>query len=132
MTALTAAHDHALIGAILISAADMAAMAGMAHKDIVALMADNKEALSGVTAESMADEVTANAKAFSLDNAVPGLTEMPLLVLTADDGLAPANRSRHVGTPPGTCGPGLPVFTGRDAAQNTSFRASCADRGPPT
>ena len=90
VTALTAAHDHALIGAILISAADMAAMAGMAHKDIVALMADNKEALSGVTAESMADEVTANAKAFSLDNAVPGLTEMPLLVLTADDGLAPA------------------------------------------
>jgi acetyl esterase/lipase len=90
VTALTAAHDHALIGAILISAADMAAMAGMAHKDIVALMADNKEALAGVTAESMADEVTANAKAFSLDNAVPGLTEMPLLVLTADDGLAPA------------------------------------------
>ena len=90
VTALTAAHDHALIGAILISAADMAAMAGMAHTDIVALMADNKEALSGVTAESMADEVTANAKAFSLDNAVPGLTEMPLLVLTADDGLAPA------------------------------------------
>jgi uncharacterized protein len=89
VTALTAAHDHALIGVILISAADMGAMAGMAHKDIVAVMADNMEALAGVTAESMADEVTANAKAFSLDNAVLGLTQTPLLVLTAEDGLAP-------------------------------------------
>src|SRR6202453_1921888 len=44
VTAQTAAHDHGLMGAILMSAADMAAMAGMAHKDIVALMADNKEA----------------------------------------------------------------------------------------
>jgi pimeloyl-ACP methyl ester carboxylesterase len=89
VTALTAAHDHALIGAILISAADMGAMAGMTHKDTVVLMADNMEALAGVTAESMADEVSANAKAFRLDNAIPGLTQVPLLVLTADDGLAP-------------------------------------------
>jgi pimeloyl-ACP methyl ester carboxylesterase len=89
VTAQTAAHDHALIGAILISAADLGAMAGMPRKDLVALMADNMEALAGVTAESMADEVTANAKAFSLDNTVGGLAQTPLLVLTAEDGLAP-------------------------------------------
>jgi pimeloyl-ACP methyl ester carboxylesterase len=89
VTAHVAAHDHRLIGAILISAADMGAMSGLTREKLVALMAGNMEALAGVTAESMADEVTANAKAFSLDNTVAGLTQMPLLVLSADDGLAP-------------------------------------------
>jgi pimeloyl-ACP methyl ester carboxylesterase len=89
VTARTAAHDHELAGAILISAADVGAMSGMAHKDLAALMADNMEALAGVTAESMADEIVANGKAFGLDNTVAGLTQTPLLVLSADDGLAP-------------------------------------------
>jgi pimeloyl-ACP methyl ester carboxylesterase len=88
-TAHTAAHDHGLIGAILISAADMGAMGKMPRERVVALMTDNREALASVTAESMADEVIANAKAFRLDTMVDGLTQMPLLVLSADDGLAP-------------------------------------------
>jgi len=37
----------------------------------------------------MADEVIANAKAFSFGSAARGLTGTTLLVLTADDGLAP-------------------------------------------
>jgi acetyl esterase/lipase len=89
VTAKTAAHDHALIGAILISAADLGSMGGMPRKNLAALMADNMESLAGVTAESMAEEVAANAKAFSLDNSVEGLVQIPLLVLSADDGLAP-------------------------------------------
>jgi pimeloyl-ACP methyl ester carboxylesterase len=89
VTAATAAHDHGLIGAILISAADMGYMGQMPRDKAVALMADNMEALAGVTAESMADEVIANHKAFSLDNAVAGLAQVPLLVLSAEDGLAP-------------------------------------------
>jgi len=88
VTVHTAAHDHGLVGAVLISAADMGAMGGMPREKVVALMADNKETLAGVTAESMADEVIANAKAFGFSNAVAGLTGMPLLVLSADDGLA--------------------------------------------
>jgi pimeloyl-ACP methyl ester carboxylesterase len=88
-TAHTAAHGHGLIGAILISAADMGAMGKMPRERVVALMADNREALASVTAERMADEVIANAKAFRLDTMVDGLTQMPLLVLSADDGLAP-------------------------------------------
>ena len=55
----------------------------------------------------------------------------PLMQNGTDDVLAPANQSRHVGTPLGAYVPGLPVFTWRDAAQNTSFKASCAERGPP-
>jgi hypothetical protein len=54
-------------------------------------MADDMESLAGVTAESMADEVIANAKAFELVNTAAGLVQTPLLVLSADDGLAPAS-----------------------------------------
>jgi hypothetical protein len=53
------------------------------------MMADDMESLAGVTAESMADEARANAKAFRLENDVAGLVQIPLLVLSADDGLAP-------------------------------------------
>jgi pimeloyl-ACP methyl ester carboxylesterase len=89
VTAQTAGHDRGLVGAILISAADMGYIAQMSREKVVALMADNMETLAGVTAESMADETIANQKTFSLDNAVPGLAQIPLLVLSADDGLAP-------------------------------------------
>ena len=89
VTVQTAAHDHGMIGAILISAADMGAMGQMPRDKVVALMADNMESLAGVSAESMADETIANAKKFSFNNAVGGLTQTPLLVLSADDGLAP-------------------------------------------
>lgn len=89
VTALTAARDHALIGAIMISAADVGRLGDLPHDKAVALMADNMETLAGVTAVSMADEVHAHAAEFKFEVAVPGLAKMPLLVLTADDGLAP-------------------------------------------
>jgi hypothetical protein len=37
----------------------------------------------------MADDVRAEAKAFRMENAAAGLSQMPLLALTSDDGLAP-------------------------------------------
>jgi uncharacterized protein len=88
VTALTATRDHGLIGAVLISAADMGRLGDLPHDKAVALMADNMEALAGVTAESMADEIHVHVNEFKLQNAAPGLTKTPLLVLTADDGLA--------------------------------------------
>jgi len=90
VTAKTAAHDHELIGAILISAADMGKMGSLPQEKIVAMMADDMESLNGVTAQSMADEVVAHARDFQLDSTVNGLRAIPLLVLSADDGLAPA------------------------------------------
>jgi len=42
--------------------------------------------LSGVTAESMANDLAAHAVDFSFAAAAPKLTETPLLVLTSDDG----------------------------------------------
>jgi pimeloyl-ACP methyl ester carboxylesterase len=89
VVAHTAAHDHALIGAILISAGDMGHLGEEPSEKLVAEMADSMEGLSGVTAQSMADEDRANAKAFRMENDVAGITQVPLLVLTADDGLAP-------------------------------------------
>jgi uncharacterized protein len=89
VTAHTAAKDHALIGAILISAADMGSQGDAPRDRVIANMADDMESLAGVTAESMADEARANAKAFRLENSVAGLVQIPLLVLSADDGLAP-------------------------------------------
>lgn len=89
VVAHTAAQDHGIIGAILISAADMGRDGGKPHDRLVADMADDLESLNGVTAESMAAELSANAQAFRMENAAAGLAQIPLLALTADDGLAP-------------------------------------------
>ena len=77
VTVMTAAHDHALAGAILISAADMGQLGKMEHDKLVAEMADNMEGLAGVTAESMANEDAQNAKAFGFANAMHGLKDVP-------------------------------------------------------
>ncbi|MDB5457667.1 MAG: alpha/beta hydrolase [Caulobacter sp.] len=87
--ALTGARDKGVRATVLISAADMGASAKMPTKDREAMMADNMETLAGVTAKSMSDEVAAHAAAFSLLAAAPGLADRPLLVLSAEDGLAP-------------------------------------------
>jgi acetyl esterase/lipase len=89
VVAQTAAKDHALLGAILISAADMGRLAAAPRDRVVAEMADDMESLAGVTAESMADDAMANAKVFRLENTAAGLTQVPLLALTSDDRLAP-------------------------------------------
>ena len=47
------------------------------------------ESLAGTTPEAMADELIAHSAAFRFENAAQGLSRLPLLVLTADDGLAP-------------------------------------------
>lgn len=85
----TAAHDHGLLGAVLISAADMSAHAGGPHDRLVAEMADNMESLAGVAPESMADDLLSIAPAYRFENAASGLAHIPLLVITANDGLAP-------------------------------------------
>ena len=88
VTVMTASHDHGLAGAILISAADMGKMGEMQHDKLVAEMADNMESLA-TTPEAMANEVAQNSKAFAFANAIEGLKDVPLLVLSANDGLAP-------------------------------------------
>lgn len=87
VTALTAAHDAHLAGIILISMGDMSLIGAMPPDKGVAEMADNMEALAGVTAESMYTEVKTHEKEFRATNAAAGLSKLPLLALTSDDGL---------------------------------------------
>ena len=84
----TASHDHGLYGVVLFSAADMSKAADAPHSRLLALMADNMESLAGVTPESMADELHAIAMKYRFEDAAAGLTQTPLLALTANDGLA--------------------------------------------
>lgn len=88
VTALTAARHPELLGAILISAADMGRVGTIQRDTLASFMADNMESLSGVTAQSMADELLAGAARWRFETAAPGLARMPMLVLSSDDGLA--------------------------------------------
>jgi uncharacterized protein len=85
----TASHDRGLLGAILISAADMTKAVAMPHDRLVADMADNMESLAGATPDSMAADLLSLGTAFDFQNAAASLAHTPLLVLTANDGLAP-------------------------------------------
>ena len=89
-TAQTAAKDPALTGAILISAANMGAIGTLPRAAVVKAAAGNTETLADTSPETMADELIAGAAANDFSTAAAGLAKHPLLVLTSDDGLAPA------------------------------------------
>jgi uncharacterized protein len=87
VAARTAARDGALLGAVLISAWDPSVPT--THEKSVAFMASDMESLAGVTAQSMASERETHIHELTLIEAAAGLRGKPLLVLSADDGLAP-------------------------------------------
>lgn len=92
VTALTAAQDSGLAGAVLISAADMGGRGAIpaARPMVVKAMAEDMETLSSTTPEKMADEIISFSPRLSFNAEVAkGLAAKPLLVLTSDDGLAP-------------------------------------------
>jgi uncharacterized protein len=83
----TALRDQSLIGVVLISAADVGKLADWPDDRLLALMADSTRPLAGVTLEGMADEVRGLGK-LRFANAAAGLTKVPVLALTAEDGFA--------------------------------------------
>lgn len=90
VVAHVAARHPELAGAILISAADMGRIATENPRpQLVGFMADDLESLSGVTAESMADDLIAGAPRWRFDDDARGLSRTRLLVLSSNDGLAP-------------------------------------------
>ena len=89
VVAITAARDRRLFGAVLISMLDLSEAETATRADVIPLMASNMESLAGVTAESMTDELLSGASKWRIVDAVPGLADLPLLVITSDDGLAP-------------------------------------------
>ena len=88
-TVLTAAHDHALYGAVLVSMAEMSRWATVPRDTTIAHMADDMESLAGVTAASMTDDLAAGAARWHVNDKASTFARLPLLVLTSDDGLAP-------------------------------------------
>jgi uncharacterized protein len=88
VVAHTAAHDHALSGAILISMADMGLTGARPRAQAVAAMADDMETLADVTADSMVDELVAHAKEFVVAGTAPGLAQIPVLAITSNDHIA--------------------------------------------
>lgn len=93
VTALTAAQDPQLAGAVLISAADVGrrGATAAAKPTIAKAMASDMESLAGTTPEKMADEIIAISPRLSFNAEVArGLAGKPVLVLTSDDGLAPS------------------------------------------
>lgn len=88
VTVLTASHDRALSGAIIISAADVGKQSDWPRDKLLALMSDSTAPLAGVTPQTLVNEVLALGKQYRFENAAPNLTHTPLLALTADDRLA--------------------------------------------
>ena len=89
VTALVASRDERLLGAGLISAANMGFMRGLDRPGIIKMASENAETLAGTSPEIMADELIAGRATFDFMAAAPGLAKHPLLVLSSDDGLAP-------------------------------------------
>jgi pimeloyl-ACP methyl ester carboxylesterase len=88
VAALTAAQDPAVLGTVTISAGDMGRIGLAAHKQfaaVVASMNDNRETLAGVSGESMAEELRANADIWTFASAAPRLLHTPLYVLYSAD-----------------------------------------------
>jgi pimeloyl-ACP methyl ester carboxylesterase len=89
VTAMVAGKDDRLMGAALISAANMGWIGTQSREEVVKRAAGNTETLADTSPERMADELIANHQAFDFLEAAPGLANRPLLVLSSDDGLAP-------------------------------------------
>jgi pimeloyl-ACP methyl ester carboxylesterase len=95
VAAMSAFDTPGLKGAILISAANMGRVRGPEGKDmpraaLVAEMATDMESLADTSPERMADELIARRADFDWTSRTAALARTPLLVLTSDDGLAPA------------------------------------------
>ena len=90
-TALVAAKDPALLGAITISMGDLGLVGGAPRGELIERAKMNAETLAGTTPELMADELIAGAKANRAAAGAAGLAKLPMLVLTSDDGLAPGS-----------------------------------------
>ena len=89
VAAVVASQDTGLLGAGLISAANLASEGGQERAQVVKLAGENAETLAGTSPDRMADELMSGAAVLNLLNTAPGLAAKPLLVLSSDDGLAP-------------------------------------------
>lgn len=97
MAVSAAAHDPAVAGVILISAADMGLSGtrfgdpAVRQKAMDAEFHDDAIPLAGTTADALMDELAAHGAEWDFVALAPALKNRPVLVVTSDDGLAPTN-----------------------------------------
>ena len=90
VTALTAAHDPALLGAAMISPGNIGRFGHVPRAAVIAgFTANGVEALADTTPTAMADEAIAHGDAWDFVKAGPRLAGTNLFVLTSDDGGTP-------------------------------------------
>lgn len=87
-TAMAAAKDPELIGAITISMGDMGMVGELPRARVLQESEGSAAPLAGTSAAIMTDELIAGAAANRVAPQAAGLARVPLLVLSSDDGLA--------------------------------------------
>jgi pimeloyl-ACP methyl ester carboxylesterase len=89
VSALAAQADPRLLGAGLISAANLGSAGALPRADLIELANGNSETLAGTSPEAIASELMENRAAYDFLSRAAALANRPLLVLSSDDGLAP-------------------------------------------
>lgn len=89
-TLLTAAHDRGLIGAAAFSPGNIGRLAALPRDKRIAALTDTGLETLATTAAKEADEIGANGPAYDFTRKAAELKDLPLLLLTADDGLRDA------------------------------------------
>jgi uncharacterized protein len=89
VTAIVASKDEGLIGAGLISAANMGLLHDLGRETLIKLATESEQALADTSPTAVADELISNLEAFDFTKAAPGLALRPLLILSSEDSLAP-------------------------------------------
>lgn len=88
IAAETAARDHGVVGAVLISAVDFGYLAASTpHAKLVGIMSNvmDSDSLGSETPERLAGEMAAHATAWRFDRIYGELAHLPLLIISADD-----------------------------------------------
>jgi len=88
VTAIEGGNEPGVVALGLISAANMGVEGARSRDERLKLVREDYETLAGTTPETLADEMAAKATDFDFRAQAPQLARLPMLVLTANDGLA--------------------------------------------
>lgn len=88
VTAIDGGNETGVVALGLISGANMGLEGGLPRDARIRLLREDYETLAGTSPETLADELAAKSAEFDFVKHAPQLAKVPLLVLTANDGLA--------------------------------------------
>jgi pimeloyl-ACP methyl ester carboxylesterase len=89
--AIVGARNPDVRGVATISAVDLGGFAAQGKEAVAGFMSGNMDGVTGTSPIQLADEIVANRDAWTITGQARALASRPLLVVTADDGLADAS-----------------------------------------